>query len=165
MKAAFLVSLLLTATASLWAVDKSTVKATANHAESKEAGGWGDYPAQLAIDGEVTGKSSWRGEAHEGARPYIEFAFAEPVVLEGVNIVFLKHFERVYTIDILGSENGEQWTPLLEKAKNAGDGENESTFMFKATKVQKLRIVGYGNSDEKFKDWTNIIEIYFLQPK
>ncbi|WP_309384909.1 hypothetical protein [Cerasicoccus frondis] len=48
-------------------LDKAQVTAEANHAESTATGGWGDYPASLAIDGEVSGKSSWRGEIQPGA--------------------------------------------------------------------------------------------------
>jgi len=146
------------------ALDKTAVKATANTWESKEAGGWADCPPELAVDGEVSGKSSWRGEKHEGVPPHIDFEFPEKVTLDGVNIIFLNHFKRTYTIDILGSDGGE-WQMLAEKVKNPGEGEKETTFMFEPTELKKLRIVGHGNTNEKFADWTNIIEIYFLEPQ
>ncbi|WP_309396936.1 discoidin domain-containing protein [Cerasicoccus maritimus] len=154
-----------------FALDKTQVTAVANHAESKAAGGWGDYPASLAIDGEVSGKSSWRGEKQPGAEgepeqpPTITFTFPKKVELDGVTIVFFKHFDRVYTIDILGatSDNG-KFKMLAKGVKNPGEGENQTVFEFKKTKLKQLRIVGHGNSNEKFADWTNIIEIYFNEP-
>ncbi|WP_309384907.1 hypothetical protein [Cerasicoccus frondis] len=89
-----------------------------------------------------------------------------PVKLDGVTIIFLKHFERVYTIDILGaSSNTADWKMLAEGVQNPGEGENETVFSFKTTRLKKLKIVGHGNSDAKFSDWTNIIEIYFNEPE
>lgn len=173
MKKAQLVSLAAGALLAVhaFALDKTLVQAEANHWETKEGGGWGDYPASLAVDGEVSGKSSWRGEAQPGAEgtsdqpPTITFTFPKPVTLDGVTIIFLKHFERQYTVDILGAASDTaEWKMLEKGAKNPGEGENETVFEFKPTKLKKLKIVGHGNSDHKFGDWTNIIEIYFNEP-
>lgn len=148
------------------ALDKDfQVAVTASTWETKAAGGWDNFPPKNAIDGVVTNDSSWRGERHGEERPWILFTFSELVELSGVQIFFVQHSEREYTFDLQATASVEPkgWKLLLDKAKNEME-EDSTVFEFPSTKVKHLRLVGEGNTNERFPGWTNVVEVEFLEP-
>jgi hypothetical protein len=140
-------------------VDRSAVKVTASTWEQKAKGGWGDMPPERSLDGDL--KTAWMAE---GDGVWIQYDLASAVSLKAVKLGFSSGDKRVYTFDILVSETGadNSWTTVGDKLKSAGKSNDPETFEFPATKARYVRIVGHGNTSEKFAHWCNITEAAFV---
>lgn len=138
--------------------DRSAIKVSASSWEQKAHGGWGDMPPERSLDGDL--KTAWMAE---GDGEWIQFDFGEIRSFTAVKLAFAKGNERVYTFDILVSETGTEgsWKTLLKAAKNTGKQLEMEVFEFKAAQARYIRIVGHGNSSEKFPEWCNITEADF----
>lgn len=77
---------------------------------------------------------------------------------------FYKSSERMYYFDIQVSEDGENWTTVLEDQASSGTADEETLEMFtfdEPVKARYLRYVGHGSSSN---DSNNIYEIIAIAP-
>jgi len=140
-------------------IDKSTIKVTASSWEQKAHGGWGDMPPERSLDGDP--KTAWMAE---GDGEWIQYDLGSVQTLKAVTLAFAKGNERVYTVDIQVSETGadKSWTPVLKEVKNSGKSNDPESFDTKSSRARYVRVVGHGNTSEKFPKWCNITEAGFV---
>jgi hypothetical protein len=140
-------------------IDKSTIKVTASTWEQKAKGGWGDMPPERSLDGDL--KTAWMAE---GDGVWIQYDFGSSQALKAVKLAFSSGDKRVYTFDILVSDTGADgsWKTVVDKAKNTGTSVDLESFEFPTEHVRYVRIVGHGNTNEKFIHWCNITEAGFV---
>jgi hypothetical protein len=136
-------------------LDPKSLKVTASSWEQKAHGGWGDMPPERALDGDL--KTAWMAE---GDGEWIQFDLGAVQKIKAVKLAFAKGNERVYTVDIQTSETGtdKTWSTVLEKGKNTGKSLDPESFDLKSTPARFVRVLGYGNTSEKFPKWCNITE-------
>jgi hypothetical protein len=136
-------------------LDPKSLKVTASSWEQKAHGGWGDMPPERALDGDL--KTAWMAE---GDGEWIQFDLGSVHSIKAVKLAFAKGHERIYTVDIQTSETGadKTWTTVLEKVKNTGKSLDPESFDLKSTPARFVRVLGYGNTSEKFPKWCNITE-------
>jgi len=136
-------------------LDRKLIKVTASSWEQKAHGGWGDMPPERALDGDP--KTAWMAE---GDGEWIQFDLGSVQTIKAVKLAFAKGHERVYTVDIQTSETGadKTWTTVQEKVKNTGKSIDPESFDLKSTSARFVRVLGYGNTSEKFPKWCNITE-------
>lgn len=140
-------------------VDRSAIKVSASTWETKAAGGFGDMPPERSLDGDL--KTAWMAE---GDGVWIQFDLGSAVSLKAVKLAFSSGDKRVYTFDILVSETGADntWTKVADKIKSGGKTIQMEAFEFPKTQARYVRIVGYGNTSEKFAHWCNVAEAAFV---
>jgi hypothetical protein len=137
------------------------VAVTASAAESKAAGGFGDFPADKATDGDLSPNSSWRAEVHdEKLGQWIRFDLGEIRKIAAVRIAFVKGDERIYRFAIDYSTDGENWTSHPTQSSGTAKGFEDFTIL--PGDARYVRIVGFGNNSEKFSKWINIVEVQIL---
>lgn len=158
--AAVALFIISTAAISAQEIDKTTIKVTASSFEQKAKGGWGDMPPERALDGDL--KTAWMAE---GDGEWIQFDLGSAKAVKAVKLGFASGDKRVYTFDILVSETGDEksWTVVGDKLKNTGKtNEPESFALNPAAHARYVKIVGHGNTSEKFAKWCNITEAAFV---
>ena len=140
-------------------LDKLSIKVTASSWEQKAKGGWGDMPAENSIDGNFN--TAWMAE---GDGEWIQYEFKTIQSLSAVTLAFAKGNERVYTVDILVSETGadSSWVTVLKAVTNSGKSLQPEPFKFKTIHARYVRIIGHGNTSDKFPKWCNITEAGFV---
>ena len=160
------VLLLLLSTAlcaeSLQLVDKSKVSVKASSWEQKAHGGWADFPPQASLDGDLSDKSSWRAE---GDGQWILYTLPMQTQLDAVALAFVKGDQRQYTVSVQGSNDGKQWTALIDKQKSSGKKKGLELFSFQASSYKLIKVIGHGNTNEQFGKWINISEIDFINSR
>ncbi len=139
--------------------ETSTITATASSWEQKAHGGWGDMPPERSLDGDL--KTAWMAE---GDGEWIQYDLGSLQPLKQVKLAFASGDKRVYTFDILTSETGKEksWTTVSEKLKSGGKTVELEAYDAKVASVRYVRIVGHGNTSEKFPKWCNITEAAFV---
>jgi len=140
-------------------LDKATIKVTASSWEQKAKGGWGDMPPERALDGDP--KTAWMAE---GDGEWIQFDLGSVQTLKTVKLAFARGNERVYTVDIQVSETGadKTWALVHKQVKNSGKTLELESFDMKSAHARYVRVLGYGNTSEKFPKWCNITEAGFV---
>lgn len=140
-------------------VDTKTIKVTCSSFEQKIHGGWGDMPPEFSLDGDL--KTAWMAE---GDGEWIRYDLGKVEVLKAVKLAFARGNERFYTIDILVSETGkdDSWTTVHKTVKNSGKSLKPEAFELKNAKARYVKVVGHGNTSEKFPKWCNITEAVFV---
>jgi hypothetical protein len=140
-------------------IDRSTIKVTASTWEQKAKGGWGDMPPERSLDGDL--KTAWMAE---GDGVWIQYDFGSVQPLKALELAFSSGDQRVYTFDILVSPTGTDgsWTAVADKAKSSGTTLQMEPFAFPTAQARYVRIVGHGNTSEKFAKWCNVAEAAFV---
>ncbi|MEX0886256.1 MAG: discoidin domain-containing protein [Phycisphaeraceae bacterium] len=133
------------------------VAVQASHWEQEAHGGWGDFPAENAVDGDRSPGSSWRGE---GEGVWFQFDLGESASVRGVALAVLQGDARQYSFDVMVSDSGEagSWRTVLEGAQTSGETLEMERFRFDAGRARFVRLVGRGNTSEQFPHWFNITE-------
>lgn len=153
------------------AAEPTTIKVagvTASAAESKAAGGVGDFPAEKTIDGVLTPASSWRAEVKDAkAGAWIQYDLGSAKAVGAVRIMFFSGESRSYRFDLELSEDGQKWTTVFS-GQSSGKDKGFETFKAAGT-ARYVRIKGFGNTSQKFPHWVNIVETEIVggqeQPK
>jgi hypothetical protein len=143
-------------------VDKGQVKVIASGWETMAHGGIGDFPPANTLDGKVTVESSWRAE---GPGAWIQWDLGAATKLRSIGLAFLFGDKRTYIFDLLVTADPaalRDWRPVQLQAKSTGASLDFEWFNTDATPVRHIRLVGYGNTSEKFPRWTNLTEATFL---
>jgi len=140
------------------AIKPASVKASAW--EQKAHGGVGDFPAEATLDGSLAPKSSWRAE---GDGQWIEYDLGASHSLAGVQLAFFKGDARQYRFDVLVSADAEpgRWQPVLSGQHSSGKSAALEAFAFAPVAARHVRIVGPGNTEPKFAQWINLLEVAF----
>jgi hypothetical protein len=134
---------------------------TASAAESKAAGGFGDFPADKTVDGDLSPASSWRAEIQdEKLGQWIQYDLGRVQKIGTVRIAFLKGDERVYRFEVDYSTDGENWTS--HPNQSSGKAKGFEDFSVLPGNARYVRIVGFGNNSEKFAKWINVVEVQIL---
>lgn len=134
------------------------VAVTASAQESKAAGGFGDFPPEKTIDGDLAANSSWRAEIKdEKVGQWIQYDLGATARVTAVQLAFVKGNERVYRFDVELSEDGKTWAAVFS-GKSSGKDKGFETFDLKPTSGRYVRIRGFGNSSKDFANWINILE-------
>lgn len=142
-------------------IDSRAVTVTASAWESRAHGGVGDFPPAHTLDGRITVASSWRAE---GPGAWIQWDLGAPVRLQSIGLAFLFGDQRIYCFDLLVTDDPEalrDWRPVRLKATSSGRTLEIEQFESDDLPVRHVRLVGYGNSSEKFPRWTNLTEVVF----
>ena len=122
-----------------------------SHEESK----WGNFKPVNTVDGDLSGKSSWRAE---GDGEWIEYALNNAQPLTGIRIAFVQGDQRTYDFEIRVSEDKKNWKTVF-KGTSGGKTTGYEFFDFPESPARYVRVVGYGGSKKKFADWINITEV------
>lgn len=140
-------------------VERKAIKVSASSWEQKAHGGWGDMPPERALDGDL--KTAWMAE---GDGEWIQFDLGSAQPLTAVKLAFAKGDQRVYTFSIQVSETGQDktWTTVVDKAKSSSKTLEFETYAITTAAVRYVRILGFGNTSEKFPKWCNITEAAFV---
>ena len=124
-----------------------------------EASGDDGNIAEGAVDGSFI--TRWNVFADEAT---LTLDFNEVKDVAAVAAAFYKSSERMYYFDIQVSEDGENWTTVLEDQASSGTADEETLEMFtfdEPVKARYLRYVGHGSSSN---DSNNIYEIIAIAP-
>lgn len=92
----------------------------------------------------------------EGVGQFIEYCLGDVKTLESVSLSFAKGDERKATFDVLSSLDGITYTTLLSNQVSSGSTLEEETYVLNNTPVWKLRIVGKGNTSNKWNSVTQV---------
>ena len=92
----------------------------------------------------------------EGDGQYIEYCLEEVIDLNTVSIAFHKGDVRTATFDLSVSEDGENYRTVLSKQNSSGNTLGLQKFIFEPIAAKKIRITGYGNSENA---WNSITEV------
>lgn len=132
------------------------IQVKANVWETKEHGA-GDFFPKFTLDGDLSASSSWRGEKIDNTKPWIQYELGKAVQLSHINIAFFKGDQRSYTIEIFASEDGNNWVSVFNGSSSGKTTEFEKYPIDKNARF--IKVVGDGNSNETFSNWTNITEV------
>ena len=136
--------------------DKNTIKVTASAWEQKAHGGVGDFSPEATLDGNLKATSSWRAE---GKGQWIQYDLGAVKRLKEIKIAFVSGDSRQYAIDLLVSKTGKDWTTVGGKVRSSGKTADYEPFKLNEAEARYVRIVGQGNTSEKFPNWINITEV------
>lgn len=113
------------------------------------------------IDGNIS--TAWSAA---GVEQSIILELAGPFNVQYVTIAFQPGYKKEFFFDIYGSNDRQNWEPILVKSKSCAFSGNLQTFDFPATKADKefryVKIVGLGNSTD---DWNYISELIIFGHK
>ena len=133
------------------------IQVTASAWEQKAHGGWADFPPERTLDGDMNQKSSWRAESKDGKGQWIRYDLKTPRKIEAVKLAFVQGDARKYRIKIETSGDGKSWVKTFE-GQTSGKTTDFELFSTKGESARYVRVTGYGNTNEKFPDWINIVE-------
>ncbi|NCP28660.1 MAG: hypothetical protein GW867_01395 [Armatimonadetes bacterium] len=136
-------------------LDMRRAQGTASDWEQKARGGLADFPPANTVDGKLDKASSWRAE---GDGQWIQYDLKSAQHLAGIELAFVEGANRRYTFSLETSPDGETWT-TAHKGESSGKTEGFERLDLDAPEVRCVRIVGHGNTNEKFKDWINLTEV------
>jgi len=113
------------------------------------------------IDGNIS--TAW---SCAGVEQSIILGLAGPFNVQYVTIAFQPGQRKEFLFDIFGSNDKQNWEPILVKSKSCAFSGNLQTFDFPATKADKefryVKIVGLGNATD---DWNYISELIIFGHK
>lgn len=124
--------------------------------ETKEHGA-GDFFPNLTLDSDTSGKSSWRGERIDRVKPWIQYDLRSPIEVSHINIAFYNGDKRNYFIEILISDDKENWESIFNGKSNGETLDFEKFDINK--KARFIKIIGNGNNHKIYFNWTNITEV------
>jgi hypothetical protein len=92
-----------------------------------------------------------------GEGSWMNCDLGEIVPISSIQFQWYRGNARVQTYDLLISEDGTDYTPIIEKGKTSGNtSEFESVLFPTGTKARFIKIVGYGTTESK---WNSINEL------
>jgi hypothetical protein len=160
----FILTLILTSICSIASaqeskINSSEIQVKANTWETKEHGA-GDFSPNLTVDGDLSDKSSWRGERIDRVKPWIQYDLKSPIEIFCMDVTFYNGDKRNYFIEISISNDEKKWTSIFKGKSNGILGHDN----FKINKKARyIKITGDGNNHEIYFNWTNIIEVLFYK--
>ena len=95
--------------------------------------------------------------AAEGVGEWIIYEFKEVSTIESFYTLFFNGTQRIYSFDLLASEDGENFT-LFFSGKTGGKGDEDTFKLDKPVKAKFVKFVGKANS---VNNWNSLHEIEF----
>lgn len=114
---------------------------------------------QGAVDGNFDTRWNAFGDGN-----YLILDFNEVKDITAVAAAFFKGNERKYYFDILVSEDGENWTTILEGQESSGSADPEVLEMFSFSEPVKARYLQYLGHGSSSNDSNNIYELIAISP-
>ena len=104
------------------------------------------------VDGDK--KTRWVGSGEQ----YIEFDLGQVRTISAVSMSVYNALGdgRQQIFDVLISEDGINWTPVIENGKTSGKTEDEEMFSFNETSGMYVRIQYYGNTVNNYDSITEV---------
>jgi PKD repeat protein len=96
-------------------------------------------------------KTRWSVDEKGG---WAQFDMGGAYPINGVELAFYRGHLRTYTIDILASNDGKNFTAVLESHNSSGESDEYERIVFEALNARYLRIVGQGNDTNDFTQIT-----------
>lgn len=115
---------------------------------------------QNTLDGKMG--TRWAVQEADGVVPYGIFDLGEIHKLDKIAMAFYKGDSRAYTFSIEASEDGKNYTRVLENMKSSGSSSEFEYFDLRGVSARYVKFVGGGNDSNK---WNNITEIVFIEKK
>lgn len=113
----------------------------------------GHVPA-WTLDSSITDQSRWSALPIDNTPPWIQYELSHAISVDSVNIVFFLGGTRSTTVQIETSLDGNTWDVAMLESSTISTQAYE-TFSFTARSAKFVRIVGFGNSSNK---WTSLLE-------
>lgn len=132
------------------------IEVKSNIWETKEHGA-GDFFPTLTLDGDKSGKSSWRGERIDGVKPWIQYDLGTTMEIAHIKLAFYNGDQRYYFIHISISDDEKNWVSVFNGKSNGETLDYEKFTINK--KARFIKITGDGNNHEVYFEWTNITEV------
>ena len=122
---------------------------------ASSSSGGANYTPDKATDGDLT--TSWATEYFAPTEEWIQFEFDCEVSVNGVKIAFAMGADRTNDFKIATSTDGSTFTDQTSVLTSSGTSLALETFALpSAVNAKYVRIIGYGNSDN---DWNNYTEV------
>ncbi|MEM6697542.1 MAG: T9SS type A sorting domain-containing protein, partial [Bacteroidota bacterium] len=86
----------------------------------------------------------------------IEYCLDEVTMLSAIGIAFRRGNEQTLNFDLELSVDGENWLSVLCNARSSGTTNDIQIFDFKSIQAKKIRITGYGGSDNNRNELTEV---------
>lgn len=115
---------------------------------------------QNTLDGKMG--TRWAVQETEGVVPYGIFDLGETHKLDKIALAFYKGDSRTYYFSVEVSEDGQNYTRVLDNVKSSGSSNELEYFNLKGVSARYVKYVGGGNDSNK---WNNITEIVFVEMK
>ena len=112
-----------------------------------------------SVDGDMT--TRWAAEGTESAA-WAVYDLGDVKTLDQVQIAYHSGDSRVYTFSIAVSEDGENYTTVLEKQKSSGTTNELEAFDLGGVKARYVKYMGAGNTVNM---WNSVNEIVFTEKK
>lgn len=112
-----------------------------------------------SVDGDMT--TRWAAEGMESAAWAI-YDLGDVKTLDQVQIAYYNGDSRVYTFSIAVSEDGENYTTVLEKQKSSGTTTELEAFDLGGVQARYVKYMGDGNTVNM---WNSVNEIVFTEKK
>ena len=121
----------------------------------RSASGPGDAPylPALAIDGDTQPESRWSAE---GVPSALTLDLDLIATVQEVRIAWYQGDQRQAFFDVLASEDGSTFAPLVEDGRSSGNSANFEAYPVAPTNARFIRISGRGNTDN---NWNSIREV------
>lgn len=107
------------------------------------------YVPENTLDGSLAAESRWSALTGN----WIEYDLGASRSLAGLALAFMKGDERKTYFDVLASQDGVSWTTVLN-GTSTGQTLDYEYYELGALHARYIRIVGYGNSQNKFTSLT-----------
>ena len=100
--------------------------------------------------------------AASGPNQWITFDYGSKVQIDALGISVMQGDKRMYTYSIFVSDDGENWTQVVDHAKTDGKTEDIVIYPIESVNARYLKYVGFGNT---VNEWNSVTEIAALQNK
>lgn len=112
-----------------------------------------------SIDGNMT--TRWAAEGTESAA-WAVYDLGEVKTLDKVQLAFYNGDSRVYTFSIAVSEDGQNYTTVLNKQKSSGTTNEFEVFDLGGAKARYVKYMGGGNTVNM---WNSVNELVLTEKK
>ncbi|WP_194534200.1 BspA family leucine-rich repeat surface protein [Zobellia nedashkovskayae] len=99
-----------------------------------------------------------------GLGEWMTFDFGETKNVSDVEIAFFSGNRRSSSFDLAVSDDGSNWTNVLEGQRSSGTSISLEAYSFPLQSARYLRYIGQGNSQEN-NDWNSISEFRINEPR
>ena len=130
-----------------------------------QSGDDGSNSIKNSLDGSLT--SYWAFQ-DEGRGAWGIYDLGEVYTLDEIRMAFNYGERRWYKFDIEVSEDGENYTKIIEGKQSGGQTADFETFDIEPVKARYVRYIGYGNitiSSGKEGTWNSLREVVFIGEK
>ncbi len=113
------------------------------------------------LDGNLSTRWSAESPELEGEdnAPYIDFELSELTEVSGIRIAWFRGDQRKSSFKVLVSQNGVEYVFVFLSGESSGNTKALETYSFGSFPAKFVRILGFGNSDNR---WNSITEVEII---